>query len=115
MRTKLLAVLPLLALATATVASVPSAHATTAIYHLNIKYHASLFDYTATATIPIVDSTGTGVVHVHVGNNILSVIQHGFGTTSFDFPDSYTGNYTIYGIAISLTVQSNDAFTLVYT
>jgi outer membrane receptor protein involved in Fe transport len=102
-------------LATLSVAlTAPAAHSTgVTVDHLTITVTVS-GQPPATFTIAVPVSS-SGVVTIPVGSGVLSQIKSAFGTTSFVFPGSYTGSFTIDGISFTVTLKSTDTFTLTFT
>ena len=110
---RLLIPLVLAVLAVAAIASTaPPARAVT-IDHLTITITVN--GQTSTATVPIVDLNGAGVINVPVSSSTLSRIQGAFGTATFAFPGSYTGTFTFGTTTLTVTISSQDNFMLVFT
>jgi hypothetical protein len=102
-----IASIALLAVVAATVIA-PSVHAvTTYNLTLTLKFNGQT---QGPVTFRIVDTSGSGVVTVRVGCSTLSTIRTAFGTTTFDFPDTYTGTFS----GVTAIISSHDSFVLTY-
>ena len=92
--------------------SAPAARAVT-FYSLTVKVTVS--GQSSTSTFRVVDVDSDGVVDLAVGSALLANIQGTFGTTTFAFPGSYTGSFTINGFTVTVTLSSTDMYTLKFT
>ena len=90
----------------------PMAHAVT--FH-NLTVTVTVNGQTSTSTFRVVDVNSDGTVTLAVGSGLLSQIKAAFGTTTFVFPGSYTGTFTISGSTVTVTLSSTDTFTLQFT
>jgi len=90
----------------------PAAHAAT-FYNLSVTVTSGT--QSSTGIFRVVDVNSDGIISVPVGSTFLSQIQSAFGTTTFAFPGSYTGTFTVNGFTFTVTVKSSDTFTLVFT
>jgi len=93
-------------------ATAPAAQAVT-FDHLTVT--VTVNGQTATSTFRVVDVNSDGVINLPVGSSLLSRIQGTFGTTTFAFPGSYTGTFTVNGSTVTVTISSTDTFTLKFT
>lgn len=75
----------------------------------------TIFGHSSTSTFKVVDVDSDGVVDLAVGSGLLSRIQGAFGTTTFAFPGTFTGTFTINGSTVTVTLHSIDTFTLKFT
>jgi len=102
-----IASIALLAVVMATVIA-PSVHAlTTYSLTLTLQFNGQT---QGPITFRIADPSGSGVITVRVGCSTLSTIRTAFGTTTFDFPDTYTGTFN----GVTATISSADSFVLTY-
>ena len=90
----------------------PAAHAVT-IDHLTVTVTSGT--QSSTGTFRVVDLNSDGIITVPVGNTLLSQINSAFGTTTFSFPGSSTGTFMANGSTFTVTIQSSDAFMLIFT
>jgi len=93
-------------------ATAPFAHAVT--FH-NLTVTVTVNGQTSTGTFRVVDVNSDGSVSLAVGSGLLSQIKGAFGTTTFAFPGSYTGTFTVNGSTVTVTLSSTDTFTLQFT
>jgi hypothetical protein len=91
-------------------ATVPAAYAAPIFDHLNIT--VSIDGHSATATLILVDQSGSGVIKVTLSPTTLSQIMGAFGTTTFAFPGHYTGTFHLNTSTIAVTLQSSDMYIL---
>ncbi|SRR5258708_4189438 len=94
-------------------ASAPAVHAATT-FKLSVTI-AIPGQTPQTFTLPIVSESGNNVFSIAVGSALLSQIQSAFKTTTFAFPGSYTGTFAIAGFTFTVTLESVDSFTLIFT
>ena len=94
--------------------SAPAARAVT-MFSLTVTLKVS--GQTATSTFRVIDVDNDGVVDLAVGSTLLSDIHSAFGTTTFAFPGSFTGTFTINGttMTVTVTLSSTDMFVLKFT
>lgn len=90
----------------------PLAHAVT---FFNLSVTVTVDGHTSTGTFRVVDVNNDGMVTLAVGSGLLSQIQGAFGTTTFAFPGSFTGTFTVNGSTVTVTLSSTDMFTLQFT
>jgi len=90
----------------------PAVHAAT-FYNLSVT--VTFGTQSSTAAFKVVDVNSDGIITVPVGSTLLSQIQSAFGTTTFAFPGSYTGSFTVNGFTFTVTLQSADTFTIDFT
>jgi hypothetical protein len=111
MRSILLALAMLAALSVTLTA--PAAHATgVTIDHLTVTVTVDGQTSTFTIGVPVGSS---GIDTIPVSSGVLTQIHAAFGTTTFVFPGSYTGTFTVDGINFTVTLQSTDTFTITFT
>jgi hypothetical protein len=92
-----------------------TAPAARAVTFYNLSVTVTVNGHTSTGTFRVVDVDSDGVVNLAVGSGLLSQVKSVFGTTTFAFPGSYTGTFTINGSPVTLTLSSTDTFTLKLT
>ncbi len=92
-----------------------SAPAVQAVTFYSLTVVVTVDGHTSTSTFRVVDVNDDGVVDLRVSSGLLSRIQGAFGTTTFAFPGSYTGTFTINGSTVTVTLSSSDLFTLKFT
>ena len=115
MKPLLPAVLALLAVMSIA-ATAQAAHATTGPVTLHsLTVTTTINGQTFTTTLKVVDTNSDGVISLAVGSGLLSRIQGAFGTTTFAFPGSFTGTFTVNGSKVTVTLSSTDTFTLIFT
>jgi hypothetical protein len=90
----------------------PMGHAVT--FH-NLTVTVTVNGQTSTATFRVVDVNSDGTVSLAVGSALLSQINDAFGTTTFAFPGSFTGTFTVNGSTVTVTLSSTDTFILQFT
>jgi hypothetical protein len=95
-------------------ASAPAVHATTTTFKLSVTI-AIPGQTPQTFILPIVSVNGNNVFTIPVGSALLSQIQSAFKTTTFAFPGSFTGTFTVSGFTFTVTLESTDTFTLIFT
>jgi aerobic-type carbon monoxide dehydrogenase small subunit (CoxS/CutS family) len=94
-------------------ASAPAVHAVTT-FKLSVTV-AIPGQTPQTFTVPIVSANGNNVFTIAVGSALLSQIQSAFKHTTFAFPGSYTGTFIASGFTFTVTLESQDTFTLIFT
>ena len=93
-----------------------SAPAARAVTFFSLTVTVTISGQSATSTFRVVDVDNDGVVDLAVGSALLSNIQGAFGTTTFAFPGTFTGTFTIIGsMTVTVTLHSTDMYVLKFT
>ncbi len=87
----------------------PSAYAMT-MYTLTVS--TTVNGHTVTNTYRVTDTDNDGTLDLTVSSVVLSEIKSAFGTTTFTFPGSYSGTFTVNGVSGTITLSSPDTYVI---